>query len=63
MPETGVYETVKSTDSSIYDPSEHVLEYSSYWLLISLVFTLKDILGQSIFVSGDIEERIFDGRD
>ena len=32
------------------DLSTHVLEYISYWLSMSIVFTLKDILGLSIFV-------------
>ena len=49
--ETGVYETVKSTPSSMDDPSVHVLEYRSYLFSVSVVFTLKDILGQSNFVS------------
>ena len=30
MPETGAYDTVKSTPSSMDDPSVHVLEYRSY---------------------------------
>ena len=37
--------------------SAHVLEYISYILQISVVFTLKDILGLSIFVSVGNEER------
>ena len=32
IPATGVYDTVKSTPSSMYDPSAHVIEYISYWL-------------------------------
>ena len=51
------YETVKSTTSSIYDTSSHVMEYRSYYLSMSVVFTLKYILGRSIFVSGGNEER------
>ena len=53
--ETGVYETVKSTPSSMYDPYLHILKYRSYLNSISVVFTLKDILGQSIFVSNGNE--------
>ena len=33
-------------------PSAHGIEYRSYWLSMSVVFTLKDIMGLSIFVSG-----------
>ena len=32
MPYTGAYDTVRSTTSIMNDPSEHVLEYISYWL-------------------------------
>ena len=53
MPATGAYDTVKSTPSRMDYPYAHVLEYISYWLSISVVFTLKDILGLSIFVFGD----------
>ena len=56
MPATGAYDTVKSTTSSMNDQSENVLEYKAYWLSISVVFTLKDILGQSIFVFGGNKE-------
>ena len=55
MPATGVYETVKSNPSSMDDSSAHVLEYSSYWFSISVILTLKDILGLSIFVSSGNE--------
>ena len=48
MPETGAYETMKSAPSIMDDPSAHVLEYMSYLLSMSVVLTLKDILGQSI---------------
>ena len=57
MPATGAYYTVKSTTSSMDCPSTHVLEYRSYWLSMSVVFTLKDIMGLSIFVSGGSKER------
>ena len=57
MPATGAYNTVKSTLSSMDDPSEHVLEYRSYWFSMSVFLTLKDILGLSIFVSGGSKER------
>ena len=56
IPATVVYDTVKSTTSRIYGISAHVLEYISYWLSISVVFTLKYILGLSIFVSSGIKE-------
>ena len=42
---------MESTPSSMDDPSVHVLEYRSYLFSVSVVFTLKDILGQSNFVS------------
>ena len=48
---------MKSTPSSMDDPSAHVHEYISYWLSISVVFSLKYILGISIFVSGGNKER------
>ena len=55
IPENGVYETAESTTSRMDDPYEHVMEYISYWFSMSVVFTLKDILGRSILVSGDSE--------
>ena len=57
IPETGVYDTVKSIPLSMNDPSAHVMEYMSYLLWISGVLTLKILLGRIIFVSGDIKER------
>ena len=39
------------------DPSAHVIEYRSYWLSMSVVFTLKDIMCLIIFVSGGSKER------
>ena len=57
IPYTGAYDTVKSTPSIMNDPSEHVLEYRSYWLSMSVVFTLKDIMGLGIFVFGVDKER------
>ena len=48
---------MKSTPSSMDDPSTHFLEYRPYWLSMSVVFTLKDILGLSIFVFGGIKGR------
>ena len=57
MPDTCAYDTEKSTLSSIDDPSVHVLEYISYWLSMSVIFPLKDILGLSILVSGGSKER------
>ena len=56
IPATGAYATVKSTPSSIYDPSSHVLEYKSYSLSMSVGFNLKYILGLSIFVFGGNKE-------
>ena len=56
MPDTGAYNTVKSNPSIMYDTSAYVLEYRSYWLSISVVFILKDILFMSIFVSGGSKE-------
>ena len=38
-------------------PSAHVLEYRSYWLSISVVLTLNDNLGGSIFFPGENNER------
>ena len=57
MPTTVALHTVKSNPSSMDDPSENVLEYRLYWLSTSVVFTLKYILGLSIFVSGGSKER------
>ena len=57
MPDTGTYDTLKPTNSSMYDPYAHVLEYISYLLLMSVFLNLKDILGLSIFVSGGNKER------
>ena len=54
MPDTGAYDTVNSTPSIMDDLSAHVLEYISYWLSMSVVFTLIDILVFSIFVFGVI---------
>ena len=48
---------MKSTTSSTNYPYSHVLEYISYWLSMSVVFTLKDIMGLSFFVSGGGKER------
>ena len=50
MPATGAYDTVKSNPSIMDDPYAHFLEYISYWLSMSVVFTPKDILGLGIFV-------------
>ena len=43
---------MKSTPSNLDDTSVHVLEYGSNWLSTSVVFTLKYIMGLSIFASG-----------
>ena len=52
MSATSEYDSVKPTPSSMYDTSAHVIEYKTYWLSMSVVFTIKDILGLSIFVFG-----------
>ena len=57
MPAPGEYDTVNSTPSIMDDPYSHVLYYISYWLSMSVVFTLKYILGLIIFVSGGSDER------
>ena len=61
MLDTGAYDTLNSSSSSVDDPFAHVLEhalnYRSCLLSISVVFTLKDIMGLSIFVSGGSKER------
>ena len=57
MKATGAYDTLNSNISRMDDPSAHVLEYRLYWLSTSVVFTLKYILGLSIFVSGGSKER------
>ena len=57
IPSTGAQDIVKSNPSSMDDPSTHICEYRSYWLSMSVVFTLKDNLGLSIVVSGGSKER------
>ena len=57
MPYTGSQDTVKSTTSSMDDPSANVLEYISYLFSTSVVFTLKDIMELGIFVSGGSDDR------
>ena len=57
MPVTGEYDTVKSTPSSTYYLSTNVLEYRSYFLSLSVVFTLKYTPILIVFVSGGNEER------
>ena len=52
MPAIDAYNTLKSTTSSMDDIYSHVLDYRSYWLSMSVVFNLTDIMGLSIFVSG-----------
>ena len=56
MPARGPLDTVKSTPSIMDDPSIHVIDYRSYWLSVSVVFTLKYIMCMSIFVSGGSKE-------
>ena len=57
MPATGALDTVKSNPPIIDDPSAHFCEYISYWFSMSVYFTLKYILGLSIFMSGGSKER------
>ena len=57
IPDTGVYETLNSTYSIMYDTSAHILEYRSYWFLMPTVVTLKYIFGWIIIVSVGNEER------
>ena len=57
MTSTGAYDTVNSTPPNMDDPSAHVFEQISYWLSMSVVFILKDIMGLIIFVSGGSKER------
>ena len=54
---TGAYDTVKSNTSSMDDTYAHVLYYISYLFSMSVVLTLKYILGLSIFVSDGRKER------
>ena len=56
IPATGKYDTVNSTPSRMDDLSAHVLEYISYWLSMSVVFTLKYIMILSTFVYGGNKE-------
>ena len=51
MSATGAYNKVKSTNLGTDYPSEHVLEYRSYWLSMSVLSTLKYILSTSVCVS------------
>ena len=55
MPSTGAYDTMNSTPSIIYYLYAHVFEYRSYWLSMSVFFTLKYSLGRIICVSGGSE--------
>ena len=55
MPEPDAYEAVNPTNSSIYDAFVHVMEYISYLLPMSVVFTLKYIIGSIIVVFGGNE--------
>ena len=48
---------MKSTTSRINYKYSHVLVYISYWLSMSVVFSLRDIMGLSIFVSGGSKDR------
>ena len=57
MPAIGAYDTMKSNTSSMDDLSANVLDYSSYWLSMSVIFTLKNIMGMIFFVSGGSDER------
>ena len=52
IPDTGAYDTLKSTPSRMDDPSARVFDHKSYLLSMSVIFTLKYILGLSIFIFG-----------
>ena len=47
---TNVIDNQNDIYSRTDDPSVYVLEYISFWLSMSVVLTLKYILGMSIFV-------------
>ena len=57
MPSACAQDKVKSTTSSMNYTYSHVLDYISYWLSMSVVFTLRDIMGLSIFVTYGGKER------
>ena len=57
IPDACAYDTVMSTPSVVYYSSEYVIYYWLYWLSVSAVFTLKYIMGLSIFVSSGSKER------
>ena len=57
MPYTGAYDKMRSTPSSMDDSYSHVLEYKYIDLSMSVILTLNDILGLSIFVFGGNKER------
>ena len=50
IPATIAYDKAESTSSRTDDLSAHVIEYKSYWLSISVEFTLKDILCLSVIM-------------
>ena len=56
---TDVYDSVNYTPSIMYDSSAQVLEQRLYSLSISMVSTLKDILGRNVFVSGVNKQHFF----
>ena len=60
LPATGAYENVKSSTSIINNPHALVLEYILQSLSISVVFTLKQIMGRNIFVSDNNKERLYE---
>ena len=47
---------MQSTPSIMDNKSANVLEYRSYLLSMSVVFTIKDILRRSVFVSSSSKE-------
>ena len=51
MEETDEYDTVKWTPSNIFDPSENVMEYNSYWIYTSVILLWK-MCGWRILVPG-----------
>ena len=55
--DTVAFDKVNPNTSIMYCPYAHVNEYKPYWLSMSIVFTLKDFLGMSIFVFGGNKKR------
>ena len=52
---TDAYDTVNLTSSRMDNSYVNVLEYISYLLSFSVVYSIKDILGPNIFLFGGNE--------